>query len=221
MKFLWGYLPTVNNLKFLWWGGQFKVHDGGTPTIPPPVPISDLTSFKVRSSSAPEDCINQGLVPYQGRCWELNATGPCQDGQWLVLSRGRTGGVSCRTRPCPRGQVMWRGRKCADLGSPNSDCSSATMVVTVNAFGSGVCGCPLDTEYNGQGDNCVSLGTKTLLVLPYKDCENGFSRNHDGICKRISGRIQSGAKDKRRTLESQYRTIRGQRLISFLRHRFG
>jgi len=99
---------------------------------------------------AEEEC-ESDKIPFQGGCYHLASTGPCNPGEWLVLLSVTEEGVpeiQCQPRKCPETQIYW-GQDCTCLKpSVNSgDLDDETRVcgeggeVLVSPYGEGVCGC--------------------------------------------------------------------------------
>ena len=122
-----------------------------------------------------EECTGD-KVSYEGGCWQLASTGPCDPGQWLVLEGVEEGEVlvQCRERRCSLQEVWWP-ETCSCLARGENTRSRAVCgkggEVMVSPYGEGVCGCKEGWEVR---------------------VDHGSSGGQQGVCRRSSPPRPSG-----------------------------
>ncbi len=118
--------------------------------------------------------------PEDGRCYRLLHQGPCDDGEWLVLTEGvaREILVTCAPRPCPCTadepmlcEVLYRGKDepgCDDrarcrvsLAAEQDGICGHNEQLLISPFGTGVCGCRTTPRPHLRQDGvCVPVHTR-------------------------------------------------------------
>merc|ERR1712113_1288252 len=85
-------------------------------------------------------------IPFEGGCYQLATTGPCQPGHWLLLVEvvDKQVMAECKPRKCPEEEVWWT-KTCSCLGRASvrstNPCGENGELM-VSPYGDGICSQP-------------------------------------------------------------------------------
>ena len=150
--------------------------------------ISSPTTF-LEFSKQDLKCLERGKMLYEpdGKCYTLLQSGPCREGQWLVLDKDEVvsgkGALSAVCRRCPCCDKLFRAvywpadEQCYRLFHDGKQlCPFPGTVLQVDPFGEGECACetqPLHerfyekTDADGDASPCYPLYERG-------PCNNGY-----------------------------------------------
>merc|ERR1712113_658190 len=136
-------------------------------------------------------------IPFEGGCYQLATTGPCQPGHWLLLVEvvdkqnvDKQVVAECKPRKCPEEEVWWT-KTCSSLGRASvrsSNPCGENGELMVSPYGDGICSQPDvgDTDIrtaenqtaepqNSNADKGSRLKNRIFENIPV-NCETCFSR---------------------------------------------
>lgn len=149
--------------------------------------ISSPTTFADFSKQDLE-CLETGRMLYEpdGKCYTLLQSGPCGEGQWLVLDKDEVdsgeGALSavCRRCPCcdkPFRAVYWpTDGQCYRLFHDSKQlCPSPGTVLQVDPFGEGECACETEPLHERWDEKNVDSDDSPCYPLYQRGpCDNGY-----------------------------------------------
>merc|ERR1712203_112273 len=136
-------------------------------------------------------------IPFEGGCYQLATTGPCQPGHWLLLVEvvdkqdiGKQVIAECKPRKCPEEEVWWT-KTCSCLGRASvrsSNPCGENGELMVSPYGDGICSQPdvsdadnISAEnqtaepQDSNADKGSRLKNRIFENIPV-NCETCFSR---------------------------------------------
>merc|ERR1712079_746774 len=124
-------------------------------------------------------------IPFEGGCYQLATTGPCQPGQWLLLVEvaekqevDKQVVAECKPRKCPEEEVWWR-KTCSCLGRASvrsSNPCGESGELMVSPYGDGICSQSQTAQsQNSNADKGSRLKNRIFENIPV-NCETCFSR---------------------------------------------
>jgi len=134
--------------------------------------INWLDTFEKQSDNceSPITCEDDKLMWEDGNCYHLATTGPCTNGEWLVLDEIVDGipVIKCKPQKCPNG--VWWSESCScviqttiksvdaiDVHTPSAPCDSNEDIL-INPYGDGMCTCK-DMFIRHSDGKCYETGT--------------------------------------------------------------
>merc|ERR1712156_335438 len=135
-------------------------------------------------------------IPFEGGCYQLATTGPCQPGHWLLLVEvvdkhvDKQVVAECKPRKCPEEEVWWT-KTCSCLGRASvrsSNPCGENGELMVSPYGDGICSQPdvgdadnisAESQIVENQDRVAEKGsnfrTRIFENIPV-NCETCFSR---------------------------------------------
>merc|ERR1712117_580559 len=136
-------------------------------------------------------------IPFEGDCYQLATTGPCQPGHWLLLVEvvdkqdvDKQVVAECKPRKCPEEEVWWT-KTCSCLGRASvrsSNPCGENGELMVSPYGDGICSQPDVSEtdirtaenqtadpQDSNADKGSRLKNRIFENIPV-NCETCFSR---------------------------------------------
>merc|ERR1711953_892264 len=136
-------------------------------------------------------------IPFEGGCYQLATTGPCQPGHWLLLVEvvdkqnvDKQVVAECKPRKCPEEEVWWT-KTCSCLGRASvrsSNPCGENGELMVSPYGDGICSQPdvgdadnisaesqIVENQDGVAERGSNFRTRIFENIPV-NCETCFSR---------------------------------------------
>jgi len=136
-------------------------------------------------------------IPFEGGCYQLATTGPCQPGHWLLLVEvvdkqevNKQVVAECKPRKCPEEEVWWT-KTCSCLGRASvrsSNPCGENGELMVSPYGDGICSQPdvsdadnisaesqIVENQDGVAEKGSNFRTRIFENIPV-NCETCFSR---------------------------------------------
>lgn len=128
--------------------------------------------------------ITNGEIYFQNACHRLLRQGPCDDGEWVVISK--EGLPQCANRQCPSDQ-LWFNKRCVNIDA-FSVCGQ-NEIIYVDYSGNAYCDCQQEFVYDSDLRQCLaehergscSFGEHLQIVNGEVKCVNNICQREDLI----------------------------------------